>query len=265
MSQALDFAGAGQDLREGLGRSWMWHALAWSDLRRRFARSALGPLWLTLNILLPTAALNLLFGTALGQDRQDYFAYVAFGLVLWQFVQAVTVEGCTTFVAAGEVIRNAPLPLSLHAVRLVWRNVMILAHNLIVVAVFLALLGKLALPHWSIVPALALGVTMAGALALLLGIANARFRDLAPLVGNAMQLLFFVTPVFWYPHLILAGYEGLALLNPVAPFIELLRAPLLGAPAPAETWAIALALTALTAVLSLIAFAALRRRLVFWV
>lgn len=265
MILTLDFAGAAQDLREGLGRTWMWHALAWSDIRRRFARSFLGPLWLTFNILLPTAALDFLFSTALGQSRADYFAYVAFGLVLWQFSQAVVIEGCSMFVSAGEVIRNAPLPLSLHAARVVWRNIIILAHNLIVVGLFLALLGKLALPHWSIIPALILDLTMAGALALLLGIINARFRDLAPLVGNVMQLLFFVTPVFWYPRMILVGLEHWALLNPVAAFIEVARAPLLGTPAPTGTWTIALAVAAVTLVAALFVFAAVRRRLVFWV
>lgn len=265
MSWTQAFAGASQDLRDGLGQAWRWHALAWSDIRRRFSRAILGPLWLTLNILLPTLALDVLFSTALGQGRQDYLAYVAFGLVLWQFVHAIVVEGCTMFVVASEVIRNAPLPLSLHAARMVWRNVIILGHNLVVVGLFLALLGKLTMPHWSILPALMLGLTMAGALALLLGMANTRFRDLAPLASNAMQLLFFVTPVFWYPHLIFGGHENLALFNPVAPFIEMVRAPLLGTPAPPAIWAIALAVAALTVVSALVAFVAVRRRLVFWV
>lgn len=265
MNWGPGIAAAGQDLCDGLGRAWMWHALAWSDIRRRFARSALGPFWLTLNILLPTAALTLLFGGALGQGRPDYLAYVALGLVLWQFIQGVVVESCTVFVAAGEVIRNAPLPLSLHAARMVWRNAIILGHNLIVVALFLAVLGKLAVPHWSVIPALMLYLPMAGALALLLGIAHARFRDLAPLAGNGMQLLFFVTPVFWYPSLILAEHERFALLNPVAAFIEVARAPLLGTPAPASTWTIALALTLTAVALALAVFAIARRRLVFWV
>lgn len=256
---------AGRDLRGGIGQVWMWHALAWLDIRRRFARSVLGPLWLTFNILLPTAALAVLFSASLGQGRTDYFAYVAIGLVLWQFIQAVMIEGCSVFIAAAEVIRNAPLPITLHAARMVWRNVIILGHNLVVVGLVLVALGKIGWPHWSIVPALALMIVVAGASALLFGIANARFRDLAPVVGNVLQLLFFVTPVFWYPSHVLAGREGLAMANPVAAFIEIARAPLMGAPAPQAAWLVALGCALAIVLAATIVFAAARRRLVFWV
>lgn len=265
MSVSTALSGALGDLREGLARGWMWHALALIDIRRRFTRSLLGPLWLTLNIALPTAALSLLFGGVLGRGQEGYLPYVAFGLVFWQFIQTSLAEGCTAFLAASEVIRNAALPLSIHIARLVWRNTLILAHNLAVVTIVLALMGEARMPHWSIIPALVLEVTMAGVMVLLLGIANARFRDIHPIVLNGTQLLFFVTPVFWYPQHILARHEELASFNPASAFIEIARAPLLGGSATLLSWAIALGTTAIAAIAALLAFAATRRRLVFWV
>lgn len=254
-----------KDFGAALARPWLWHNLAWLDIRQKFSRSVLGPLWLTVNIVLFTGAIGWLFHGTLGGGDPAYLAFVGFGYVLWQFINQVVIESGSVFVASSEAIRNAVLPLSTQIVRLVWRNTIILAHNLVVVMAILAVLGRGSAPSWVALPALALLVPTALASATLIGVFCSRFRDMAQFVGNGMQLMFFLTPVFWNPTAVLAGRAHLVRFNPFAAYIEIVRAPLMGAMATREAVAIALVTTGLLLVAAIVAFTLARKRLVFWI
>jgi ABC-type polysaccharide/polyol phosphate export permease len=65
-------------------------------------------------------------------------------------------------------------------------------------------------------------------LGLILGILCLRFRDLPQIVGNIVQVAFFISPVIWTRAQIASDHSFLIYLNPFAIFLELLREPLLG-------------------------------------
>ena len=68
-------------------------------------------------------------------------------------------------------------------------------------------------------------------------------RVAVPIVASLVQLLFFVTPVLYDPgHL--GRFGALVALNPATHFIAILRAPLLGQPAPPASWVAVLAMLA---------------------
>jgi ABC-type polysaccharide/polyol phosphate export systems, permease component len=92
-----------------------------------------------------------------------------------------------------------------------------------------ALSGLINLSLLWIIPGLFLIAVNAVWVALLLGMACVRFRDIQQLVISLLQISMFVTPVFWPPHL-LTGTTKLVFvqLNPLYSFIEVVRAPLLG-------------------------------------
>ncbi len=254
-----------EDFGAGIARPWLWYNLAWLDIRQKFTRSLVGPLWLTVNILLFTGAMNFVFGSSLGGGDPAYLAYVGLGFVLWGFINQVMNESCLVFVAASEVIRNAALPLSIQVLRLVCRNAMVLLHNLIVTMALLALLGNAAVPSWTVLPALVLLLLAALACAVLIGLITARFRDMAQFVANGMQLMFFLTPIFWKPGLHVPASLEILRFNPLASFIEIMRVPLMGGRPETATVLIAAATTAVLLAAAAAAFVLMRRRLVFWV
>ena len=259
-------ADAVADLSAALERRWLWGALGWNDVRQRHSGSVLGSLWISANIVLLVACLTLVFGGALGESVRTYAPYVAIGLALWQFVNASISEGSLVFVTASESIRNSPLPLSLHVFRLVWRNLVVFAHHLVLLPV-LILVFAIAPGAGTLlaIPGLALLTLFAFFAALLLGLLGARFRDVAPVVGNFMQLLFFLTPVFWQPGAIGPLAERLAAINPLTALIDIVRAPLLGEATHPLSWPIALAATALATAAAFAALAGMRSRLPYWV
>jgi ABC-type polysaccharide/polyol phosphate export permease len=257
---------AARDASSGAARPWLWASLAWSDIRQRYSGSVLGSLWITANIALLTACLTLVFSGPLHATHADYAPYVAIGLVLWNFIQATLGEAPGVFVASAETIRHSPLPLSIHVLRLVARNAIVLGHNVVIVPVVLILFGVA--PGLGLVaallalPLLALNLVAAG---FLLGLLGARFRDVPQIVASSLQLLFFATPIVW-PAAALGPHRfWFAAANPIFAFIDLVRAPLLGA-APAPTsWPVALATTVVACILAAFAFARCRDRVVYWV
>lgn len=256
---------AAADLLDGL-RCWeLWAAMGLQGLRRGYRRSVLGPLWLTLSLGVLVTALGLLYGRLFNMPLERYLPHVALGFIAWQFVQAAVTRSCTVFVRHKVWITNAKRPLAMFVFKDVWENLLTMAHNGLVYVGVAIIFGVAAGLHaLLLVPGLALVVVNAVWVGLLLGTVCARFRDVAQIVGSVMRVVFFVTPVIWFPDQ-LGARSHLALYNPFTYFIELVRAPLLGQGLPALTWMLVLAVTATGWTLTWLVFARYRSRVPYWV
>ena len=262
----LDWPGARRDLADALSRRWLWSALGWIDVRHRYSGSVLGSLWITASIGLMAACLTFIFAAPLGTTTGHYAAYVTIGLVLWYFIQMTLIEAASVFIVAADTIRNSAMPLSVHLLRLIWRNIIVLGHNAVVVpAVLLFFQMVPGATAWSVLVALPLLALNLLLLSTLLGLLGARFRDMGPLITNAMQLLFFLTPIFWLPATLGPHRVWFAAFNPVFAFVDIVRSPLLGGVAMPSSWPIVLAVTAVNLVVAILAFVAVRARVPYWI
>lgn len=238
--------------------------LAWLDIKGRYRGSVLGPLWLTLSTAVMVAALGFLYSTLFRTNLRDYLPFLALSLVLWGFVQTLVSEACTCFTQEEGMIRSMRMPFFLYAGRIVVRNVLVLAHNVIVIAVVFGIFaiwpGRVALVA---APAMLLWLADSLAIAVALGAFCARFRDIPPIVASVMQIAFFVSPIIWKPELIEHGRRFLP-LNPFFSLFEIVRAPLLGT---LPSWHVCIAAAGYSAVLcglSWMLFVRVRGRLAFW-
>lgn len=257
---------AAQDVGGALSRPWLWTRLGWNDVRLRFSGSILGSFWIIANLSLMALALSLVFTGPLGTRWADYLPFVAIGLVLWQCIQGSLNEACNVFVVAAPAIRNSPLPLSIQVLRLLWRNLLILFHNVVVVIVLLAAFRvSPSEALWSVALALPLIAFALFWLCLLLGLLGARYRDVSQIVANLLQILFFLTPVFWPPQAIGPGRGWIVSWNPIFALIDVIRAPLLGTPVAASSWPMVLALSISAAACGFAALALARSRVAYWV
>jgi ABC-type polysaccharide/polyol phosphate export permease len=259
-------AGALGDIAGALSRRWLWGALGWMDVRRRYSGAVMSSLWITANTVLLVLCLTAVLAEPLGSTPRQYAPYVAVGLVIWNFVQLSASEAAGVFVASGETIRQVAMPLSVHVLRLVWRNVIVLAHNAAIVPVVLVVCGTgVTVSAFLAIPAFLLLVVQITAASLLLGLLGARFRDVAQIVGSALQLLFFATPIFWFPQALGPDRQWIVSANPLFAFIDIVRAPLIGSAAAEQSWTVALATTTMTVAIALWAFVRCRDRVAYWV
>lgn len=256
---------AWEDLLES-GRRWrLWSKLGWHDIRKRYRRSVLGPFWLTLSMAVMVASLGLVYGTLFRLDLENYLPFLAIGLATWTFIASFLNEGCTSFIELEPLIKNVRIPMSLHILRVLWRNLIIYAHNVVIFAVVAVIFGVSPGVTGVLLAFAGLGLLLvnAGWVMLLFGTICTRFRDVPLITASVVQLLFFVTPVMWKPEL-LGERRYLMALNPFYHLIEVIRAPLLGQLPGWENWAIGLLFAVAGWTFAFAFFARFRKRIAYW-
>lgn len=253
------------DLAAGFTRSWIWTKLAYQDIKLRYRGSVLGPFWVTLTNLAMILGIGAIYGELFKIDTAEYLPYVTVGLLVWQFIAGTINEGCGTFNDVRDVIQQVRLPFSLQSYRVVFRNLIVLAHNAVLIPV--VLLYYHVVPDWrvvTIVPALAV-LSLAGFWAsLFLGMISARFRDIPPIVSNVVQVVFFLTPIFW-PMRSAGRLKQMLALNPFFASIDVVRAPLLGTAIEPWSWPLLLGCTAFLTVCGFLFFVRFRERIAYWI
>jgi lipopolysaccharide transport system permease protein len=240
--------------------------LGWLDIRLRYRGSMLGPFWLTLSTAVMVVALGFLYSTLFKMELHDYLPFLALSLVLWSVLSQVIGDACTCFTSSEGMIRSMRMPYSVHAVRVVVRNMLVLAHNVVVILAVYAWFDVW--PGWAALaalPALLVWIVDGLAVCLLLGPVGARFRDIPPIVASVIQIAFFVSPIIWKPELLQGRAAELLWLNPFYTLLEIVRGPMLGEVPDPHIWASALGYSALLWILAWFTFARTRNRLAFWV
>ncbi|NJO37946.1 MAG: ABC transporter permease [Rhizobiales bacterium] len=241
-----------------------WLRLGWTDFQVAHRRTVIGPLWQVVQVGIWVVGLTLVFRQALAASAPNYMAYVAIGVVLWNFMSAAITQGANGFVRHAGLIRDINNPILIYPFRILANNLIkLLVQASVIVMVwptttvvlqpsaFLSLLG------------LALMILTAFWAIPLLALIGVRFRDTSHAFQAVMRFLFFATPVFWLPSG-LGQRAYLATFNPLAHYLSVVRDPLLGETVDPLSWAVVAGITVTGALVSLLALGRFRREIVFW-
>ena len=230
------------DIPVGFFSYHVWVRLGWHDIKQRYRRSVLGPFWFTLSTLIMVGVLGVLYSMLLNQDIKNYLPYLGIGLVLWQYISTCISEGSNTFITYGYVMKQVRMPITIHVMRIVWRNFIILLHSLPVVIILMFIFGhQLNFYFILVIPGLLLLFLNTVWINLVLSIICTRYRDILPIVTNLIQVAFFFTPIMWSKDL-LKDRAWAADINPFHHMIEIVRAPILGLDSNWISWGISIGL-----------------------
>ncbi|WP_029008776.1 ABC transporter permease [Azospirillum halopraeferens] len=255
---------AWDDLVQGIGCWRLWGAMAWQDVRNRYRRSLLGPLWLTLSTAILACSLALVYGRIFGISLPDYLGYLCISLAVWSLMSSALIDGCNAFLTSEHTIKHIKIPYFAYVLRSIWRNLIIFFHNIIVFVVVIALFDE-----WPgfigllFIPGIALLLMNIAWISVFLGVACSKFRDIPPIMANAMQLFFLVTPIMWKPEA-LGDQRELILFNPVYHLLEICRAPLLGTMPTTLNWMVSIAAASLGTAVTFLLYARFRRMIAYW-
>jgi ABC-2 type transport system permease protein/lipopolysaccharide transport system permease protein len=253
------------DIFAGAAMWELWLVLGWNDIRQRYRRSLLGPFWLTLSMGVMIGTIGFVYARLFNQPTTQYLPYLTLGFIVWGLISGVVLDSCTVFTGSEGIIRQVRVPYSVHVFRMLWRNVIVFAHNLVIYVAVMVLFhvrpdGAL----FFVVPGFLL-ICLNGLWGgMLLGALNARFRDLQPIIVNIMQIFFYVTPIVWRPEQ-LPQHPAIVQFNPLYHFVELLRMPLLGMVPPLATWLVTIGITVLGYIVTLFFLARFRGRIAYWI
>jgi lipopolysaccharide transport system permease protein len=246
---------------------FFWMSLVKMDLRTRYRRSILGMGWSLLHPIAMTTIMCTVFPAIMGVNVREYAPYLLAGLVGWNYVLSVTIAGCQCLFQGESYIRQYPAPLAIYPLRTALGGII---HFLLALAVLLVLTWGLKgfgnLPALlSLVPTLGLLFVLGWSLALLAGFTNVYFQDTQHLCDVGFQILFYATPVIYYAEMV--RKRGLGFLvdyNPVVPFLELIRQPIVEGRFPSwTTFSLAALIVAVAATAASYVQSRLQRGLIF--
>jgi ABC-type polysaccharide/polyol phosphate export permease len=247
---------------------YFWLSLVKLDLRTRYRGSGLGVGWSLLRPLAMTAILCVVFHQLFEADIREYCPYLLIGLAGWNFLSSVTLEGCASLLLADAFIRQHRAPLAIYPLRAALGAA---AHLSLALAAVLFLLICFRgfghpLPLLSLAPGLLLLFLFGWSSATIVALVNVHFRDTQHLCDVGLQMLFYLTPVIYPPAMLRQrGLGWLVNYNPLACFLDVLRAPLLEnrVPSAASFGVVALAV-AVTGGVAVLMLQRLQRRVVFY-
>lgn len=241
--------------------------LGWQDIKQRYRRSKLGPFWLTISMGIMITMIGIIFGQALKVPMYEYLPFVASGVIFWSFISSGINEGSSSFIHSAGMIRQLALPLSIYPIRVLWRNIVVLAHNFIILPLVLIVVGRTVnLNILWIVPGFLILVINVFWMSVFLGVCCTRFRDLPPIVASLVQVLFYLTPILWMPDAVNSRVSTwIVNTNPAFHLLELVRAPILGNCPSLLSWGVALGFAVIGTFITLIFFGTYKKRIAYWI
>jgi ABC-type polysaccharide/polyol phosphate export permease len=253
-----------KELYDCIHRHEMWLYLAWLDIKLKYKRTRLGPMWMVLFSFISVVCLALL-GSLLFKVRfGDFFPYLASGMLIWTYISAMISEACSLYMAQTNLIKNTNVPLLTFGLRMFAKNTIVFMHSLVLM-LFIILFYKIPITVNLLIllPALFLFMVTALSISIIIGFLSTRFRDIQQLIQATLGLLAFMTPIMWKPDM-LGDKAFLVNFNPLTHYIAIMRAPLLGQAPTKVNILMSMLITGLLFLLASALFSKYRKRVVHW-
>lgn len=240
--------------------------LAKADIRQRYRRSSLGPFWITISTGVMISCIGIIFGSLFKSPISEFLPFLSAGLIIWGLISSSITEATTVFVSAEPIIKQLPIPLTVHVYRMIFRNLYIFFHNIIIFPLVLFVVRR---PInfeilWAI-PGLILLVLNLSWLSIILGIVCSRFRDLTQIVASVLQIFFYLTPIIWMPSLLPARTSVMVLdPNPFYHLLAVIRDPIMGQSPSILNWIVSIAMSILGWLVAIKFYDRYRSRIVYW-
>ncbi len=250
---------------EGLTNWRIWYLMGSAEMRRRFERSKLGPLWIVVSTGVVVLCIAALWSALWSAELSEILPFMTVGLVTWQFIASTTGDATVGFPSYSSYFVNQYMAPSNVIFSIVYKNVT--TYLLTLIAPLLVCVLFSVPVSWQtllVFPGLALLIYSVFCLAYIVAIFCARYRDVVQVVQNIVQLAFFATPILWKPDLLSENVQRFVVFNPFASLLAVVRDPLIGEPVTPEVWTVSLAVAALLTLIMIPLVGRVHRRVVFW-
>ena len=198
-----------------------------TDFKLRYKGSALGYLW---TLLRPLALFIVMYIVFIHFLKFDFGVphsqiYLLLGIILWNYFVEVTINGMSSIVGKGDLMRKLSFPRYVVVISGSVSALINLLINLCVVLLFMLIDGVDI--HWHIiliVPIIFELFIFGLAMSFLLAALYVKLRDLNYIWELVMQAGFYATPIFYPMSLVLSNVPAwvgsIILMNPIAQIIQ---------------------------------------------
>jgi lipopolysaccharide transport system permease protein len=194
--------------------------------------TVLGWAWPLVRQLAQLATLVFIFGSVINLHIQHFPVYVFSGLVSWTWFASGIGSASTAFLDERHLLFQPRFPSIVLPIVAVTVPLVDVALALPVLLVLASFEGGV---HWTLVllPALVIfQLFFMSGIAWLLSSLSVFFRDIPNIVTVGLQVVFYMSPVFYRLNRVPSHYARLLRFNPMATLIDAYRAVLLGETSP---------------------------------
>jgi lipopolysaccharide transport system permease protein len=219
---------------------WRYRELLWTlamrDVRVRYKQAAFGVAWALLQPVAQMIIFTVLFNRLAGIRADVPVPYALFcfsGVVVWTLFSTGLSHASESLVANANVIGKVWFPRAVVPLATVIAAMVDFVFAFVLLLLLAPAFGApLHLSLLCCVPLALLAASCAFAVGLWTSAINIQFRDVRYALPFVLQLLIFVTPVFYPSSLLPLRYRPLLLANPMAAILDGFRAALFGTPMP---------------------------------
>ena len=192
------------------------------DVRARYRRTFLGPLWAIIPAILATVIFSFLSGlVSVDTEGAPRLVFTFAATVPWTFFQSTAVRIPHGVLANGTLLRKMPVPRQIFPLVVLLTTLFDFVMSFMVLAVTLLLFGIPITGAWLWLPLL---IFMTGLLGWTVGIAVTAFtiyrRDLLHGIQHIMQVWLILTPVIYSAKELEDGLQLVHSLNPAVGIID---------------------------------------------
>lgn len=206
------------------------------DFKTLYKQTILGPLWIIINPLLTTVMFTIVFGgiANISTDGMPQFVFYMAGNTLWSYFSTCLTKTANTFIENSAVFGKVYFPRLVTPISTVISgliNFFVQFSMFLVFVLYYAFTSDAVQPNIYILltPFLLLLIAMlALGFGIIISSLTTKYRDLAVLVTFGVQLWMYATPIVYPISQIPAKWQGIMLLNPMAPIVETFRYAFLG-------------------------------------
>ncbi len=200
---------------------WLLYELVLRDLVLRYRGSILGFVWTLLNPLLFMLVYTLVFGVYFKSSIVNFPVFLIAGLIPWQWFMTAVQLGTSSIVDGRMYVGKAVFAPSILVVVPVLSNFVNFVLSLpILIAIALVFRMHVGWPIVVLPVLIGIQFLFTVGVLLILSTFNVFFRDLQQLVAIVLQLLFYMTPIFYTRNAVPLHYRSLLFIDPMASVIE---------------------------------------------
>jgi lipopolysaccharide transport system permease protein len=221
-----------------LRRSARWHriihlrdlliVLVGRDLKSQYKNSVLGIAWSLLNPLLQLLVFTFLFREVMPLGIPNYGTFAFSGLLCWAWFQLSLLQATGAVTTHRELVRRPGFPAAILPAITITTNLMNLLLALPLLFLFIVVGHGHLTAHLLELPLImSVQFVLMLSIAYLLATANVAFRDMQQIASFVLQLMFWMTPIFYVASRVPSKYRTIYELNPMLHIVNAYRDVLL--------------------------------------
>ena len=195
--------------------------LAFNDVKARYRSSILGFLWSFLEPLLMLGVLYLVFTNIFKNSIENYPIYLLLGLVIWYMFSRATSMGQTSLLDKAGIIQKIYFRRELVVLSACLTSLIMMCFEFVAFAFFAIVFHFIPPSTILLLPLLIIDLfVLTFGISLILSVLTVYFRDIKFVWHIALQIGFFITPIFYHLEVFSEPIKRVLELNPMVSIVD---------------------------------------------